>query len=133
MIENLTVKDKILTFLSQKGISVTEFCDKTGIESSNFKGQNRKSLPGSTMLIKILTQYPELSADWLLTGEGEMLKSDKQNISSIDNSNVIGANVNGTGININSNQSDLIGIIRKQQEQIDKLIDTTAKMHDTTK
>ncbi|MBO7466612.1 MAG: helix-turn-helix transcriptional regulator [Bacteroidaceae bacterium] len=27
------------------------------------------------MLVKILTKYPELSADWLLTGRGEMLKT----------------------------------------------------------
>ena len=30
------------------------------------------------MLVKILTLYPELSADWLLTGEGEMLKQTEQ-------------------------------------------------------
>ena len=27
------------------------------------------------MLVKVLTLYPELSADWLLTGEGSMLKT----------------------------------------------------------
>ena len=27
------------------------------------------------MLVKILTKYPDLSADWLLTGRGEMLKT----------------------------------------------------------
>ena len=33
------------------------------------------SAPGSDMLVKILTTYPELSAEWLMTGRGEMLKS----------------------------------------------------------
>lgn len=75
MDKNLTVKDKIFAFLEKKGISKTEFYTETGIESSNFKGKNKDSLPGSAMLVKILTKYPDLSADWLLTGKGEMLKT----------------------------------------------------------
>lgn len=75
MDKNLTIKDKIFSFLEKKGISKTEFYAETGIESSNFKGKNRDSLPGSAMLVKILTKYPDLSADWLLTGKGEMLKT----------------------------------------------------------
>ena len=71
----LTVKDKIFAFLEKKGITKTEFYAETGIESSNFKGKNKDSLPGSAMLVKILTKYPDLSADWLLTGRGEMLKT----------------------------------------------------------
>mgnify|MGYP002521769580 CR=1 FL=1 len=76
MEKNLTVKDKIFAFLEKKGISKTDFYAETGIESSNFKGRNKESLPGSAMLVKILTKYPDLSADWLLTGQGEMLKQD---------------------------------------------------------
>lgn len=75
MDKKLTVKDKIFAFLEKKGISKTEFYAETGIESSNFKGKNKDSLPGSAMLVKILTKYPDLSADWLLTGRGEMLKT----------------------------------------------------------
>lgn len=75
MEENLTIKDKIFTFLKKKGITKTEFYAETGIESSNFKGKNKDSLPGSAMLVKILTKYPDLSAEWLLTGRGDMLKT----------------------------------------------------------
>lgn len=75
MDKKLTVKDKVFAFLEKKGISKTEFYAETGIESSNFKGKNKDSLPGSAMLVKILTKYPDLSADWLLTGKGEMIKT----------------------------------------------------------
>ena len=71
----LTVKGKIFAFLEKKGISKKDFYAETGIEPSNFKGKNKDSLPGSAMLVKILTKYPDLSADWLLTGKGEMLKT----------------------------------------------------------
>ena len=80
MDKNLTVKDKIFAFLAKKGISKTDFYAETGIEPSNFKGKNKESLPGSAMLVKILTKYPELSADWLLTGNGEMIKGDKREV-----------------------------------------------------
>lgn len=32
------------------------------------------SQPGGDMLVKVLTIYPNLSAEWLLRGEGDMLK-----------------------------------------------------------
>ena len=77
MAKTLTIKEKILAFLKAKDIKKVEFFEKTGIQSSNFKGANLTSAPGSEMLVKILTIYPELSAEWLLTGEGEMLKTNR--------------------------------------------------------
>lgn len=74
MDKKITIKEKILAFLERKGINKADFYAETGIEPSNFKGRNKDSLPGSAMLVKILTKYPDLSADWLLTDEGEMIK-----------------------------------------------------------
>lgn len=69
----LTIKDKILTFLQEKGIKKADFFEQMGIQPSNFKGKNMQSQPGGDMLIKILSIYPDLSADWLLRDKGEML------------------------------------------------------------
>ena len=70
-----TLKEKILAFLAEKGIRKVDFFESTGIQSSNFKGANVKSAPGGDMLVNILTLYPELSAEWLMRGEGEMLRT----------------------------------------------------------
>lgn len=70
----LTIKEKIFAFLEEMGIKKVDFFEATGIQSSNFKGANLKSAPGSDMLVKILTIYPNLSAEWLLRGEGNMLR-----------------------------------------------------------
>lgn len=75
MVTYLTLKEKILSFLSEMGIRKVDFFEKTGIQSSNFKGINVKSAPGGDMLVKILTIYPELSAEWLMRGEGGMLRN----------------------------------------------------------
>lgn len=77
MAKTLTVKEKILAFLNESGIKKADFFKLTGIQSSNFKGDNIKSAPGSDMLVKILTHYPQLSAEWLLTGKGDMLKNER--------------------------------------------------------
>jgi len=71
---NLTIKERILSFLESQGIKKVDFFEATGIQSSNFKGKNMSSQPGGDMLVKVLTIYPNLSAEWLLRGEGNMLK-----------------------------------------------------------
>lgn len=79
MEEISTIKGRILTFLSEKGIKKTEFFQRTGLSDSNFKGKNRSSQPGGDMIVEILTAYPELSPDWLIMGRGEMLIGESQN------------------------------------------------------
>ena len=75
MDKTLTIKERIIAFLDRSNIKKVDFYNTTGIEASNFKGKNKSSQPGSDMLVKILTLYPELSANWLLTGRGNMLIS----------------------------------------------------------
>lgn len=70
-----TIKERILSFLECNGIKKADFYQVTGVADSNFKGKNLYSQPGGDVLVKILTSYPNISAEWLLTGEGDMLKS----------------------------------------------------------
>ena len=70
-----TIKERILSFLEYNGIKKADFYQATGVADSHFKGKNLYSQPGGDVLVKILTSYPNISAEWLLTGEGDMLKS----------------------------------------------------------
>lgn len=86
--ENIsTIKDRILTFLEFEGIKKAVFYSTTGISDSNFKGKNLSSQLGGDAIVKVLTSYPNLSADWLLTGTGSMLKDDLNGIKTIDEAN----------------------------------------------
>lgn len=85
---------------------------------------------GKRGLGDIRRAFPDLNTDWLLTGEGEMLKT-TQSVGDISNSNVSGVNVNGKEIHISSMEaySTLLKIVEsnlktteKFQEQIDRLI-----------
>lgn len=71
----MTIKEKISTFIKATGIKRTDFYNITGISASNFKGKANNSELGGDKIVKILTSYPELSPDWLLLDQGEMLRS----------------------------------------------------------
>lgn len=71
-----TIKENILYFIDKQHISKVDFYDKTEISASNFKGSGLKSEIGGDKIVKILTCYPEISPEWLLTGKGSMLKTE---------------------------------------------------------
>jgi hypothetical protein len=87
----------------------------------------REGNPSFDILQKTIFAIEDLNTEWLLTGNGQMLKNN-QIIGDVDNSNIVGANVNGTGIHINGASSELVDVIKKQQEQMDKLIEIINKL-----
>ncbi len=64
-----------MTYIDFKGIGRTEFFETIGISPSNFKGVAKQSELGSDKVAKILATYADLSAEWLLLDEGDMIKS----------------------------------------------------------
>lgn len=74
----MTIKERILSFLKEKGISKASFYKETGFADANFKGVGLKSELGGEKIVKVLTIYPELSPNWLLMGEGEMLRNGRK-------------------------------------------------------
>ena len=67
------IKRRLLQYLELKGIAKTEFCQKTNISYANLKGKSLCSEIGGAQLSEILSVYKEISAHWLLTGEGNMM------------------------------------------------------------
>lgn len=68
-----TVKERLEFFLKSKKISKTDFGKAVGV-SNSFVSSMRKSL-GPDKIQSIAQNYPDLNVEWLLTGEGDMLKS----------------------------------------------------------
>lgn len=71
-----TAKERLILYLKEKGIGQNRFESIAGI--SNGYIHNLKSTPGSSHLLKILNAAPDLNKTWLLTGEGEMLIPQKE-------------------------------------------------------
>ena len=79
--------------------------------------------------------FPDISIDWLKTGEGKMLNNNQQ-IGDISNSTVVGSNISGTGINISHNDfSEMIELqkgyqelLRKKDEHVSDLLSIISKL-----
>jgi hypothetical protein len=67
----MNIIDRIRDIIKYKGISTRKFCLEVGIANGFF---DKVKDIGSEKLLKILNTYPELSVEWLLTGNGQMLK-----------------------------------------------------------
>ena len=68
----MNVKDRIYLFVEAKGLSIKKFEELSSL-SNGYVSSMRKSL-GAEKLNNVLNAFPELNREWLLYGEGEMLK-----------------------------------------------------------
>lgn len=128
----MTIKERIYAFIEFKDMSVKKFeelCDlSNGYISSMRKGFGRDKLNN------VLTIFPDLNRDWLLYGEGEMIKSNNTIINSPvgNNSTQIAGNSNSINCYSLNKAIDEISeqrkLVSKSQEQIDRLLAIIEKM-----
>ena len=71
------ILDRLKVFIDMKGIPVAAFEKSIGMSNASFGKQlKKKGAIGTDKLENILRVYTDLSPLWLMTGEGEMLKSE---------------------------------------------------------
>lgn len=124
----MDTKDRLKEFINTLGVSISTFERTAGLSNGYVNGT--KGNIGSKKLDDILRAYPTLNRDWLLTGDGEMLKeSINQTVNGHNNTAVAGNgnNVNATTlINEIMAQRKITEAAQKQldksQEQIDRLL-----------
>lgn len=71
----MTIIERILEYLDFKGFTKYDFCKKLGV-SKSFLDKKREIK--TDIYANILGLYPDVSPDWLLTGEGGMLRETQQ-------------------------------------------------------
>lgn len=68
------MEDRIRKILKEKNLSASKFADEIGVQRSSIShiisGRNKPSLD---FVRKVLLKYPDLNADWLVTGKGQMM------------------------------------------------------------
>ena len=69
----MNIKERIIQFLEYKGISITKVEQELGWSKSSLLKSNNLS---GDKISEFVLQYPELSPEWLLTGEGKMLREE---------------------------------------------------------
>lgn len=108
----MDTKSRIYLFIEKQGISVAEFerrCSLSNGYIKNFKGSF-----GSAKLEGILNAFPLLNREWLLYGEGEMLKK-----GGVYQYNQNGDNLNDQSVTIQK-ADELIEVIKIQSEHLSK-------------
>ena len=68
------IKHRILKYVEDKRVKKSLFFNSINASASNFRSSGLKSEVGGDVIAKILSNYPEISAEWLITGQGSMLK-----------------------------------------------------------
>lgn len=68
----MNFEERIIKFIEYKNLSVRSFCAQCGLTSTSTASIKA---PRFETLKSILTTFPELSPDWLLLGQGKMLRS----------------------------------------------------------
>jgi transcriptional regulator with XRE-family HTH domain len=72
---NSKMQEQIQEILRREDLSASQFADRIGVQRSSvshvISGRNK---PGFDFIHKILDAFPGISAEWLITGFGEMYK-----------------------------------------------------------
>ncbi|WP_251619961.1 helix-turn-helix domain-containing protein [Odoribacter lunatus] len=73
------MKDRLNQLIEEKGLTATKFATLIDANPSAIshllKGRNK---PGYDLLVNIAKAFPDISMDWLLTGNGEMYQTKKK-------------------------------------------------------
>ena len=124
--KTLSAKGRILLYLENKGYSQYDFSKKTGLSNGFLKSGNSISSDNLKLLSNI---YSDLNLIWVITGEGNMLISDKNlsiNQSLSGNNNQMA----GGNVNIKKNEYNLIGELKKQLDNKDNMINNLLKQQE---
>lgn len=81
-----TVKQRLVQFIRYMHLTQKEFESRCGM-SNGYVANIRKGI-GNDYLLSIAQQFPQLNRDWLLYGEGEMLRTGAQ----VVQNNILGNN-----------------------------------------
>ena len=68
------IKSRIIQLIENKKLPKELFYSKIGMTSASFRGKARLTPINSSAIENILSEVPDLSLEWLITGKGEMLK-----------------------------------------------------------
>lgn len=75
---NETVKERLVAFLEYKGINKSEFGRMIGV-SNAYISSIRKSIQPDKVE-RIAAAFPDLNVSWLVTGEGDMLNENRDDM-----------------------------------------------------
>ena len=76
-----TINERILAVRKAKSLSQADFSIATGIPRSTISEvENKKTKPSTDIIVGIANIFPDININWVLTGKGEMYKTEDYKI-----------------------------------------------------
>ena len=116
----MNIKDRILLFIESEGITKAEFERRSNL--SNGYLNNLKGNIGSDKLENILSAFPELSRDWLMSGNGQMKKISQSVVQQGDNS-INNSVIKNSTFDNRQYYSDSPDVLRAEIDKLDRIIE----------
>lgn len=112
------------------GLSVPKFAERVGLSPSTLNGHLFGKRKLSLSVIEaILTAFPEVSAEWLMRGKGQMIQGDQPTIMG-DNSGVVAGHIEGKAITQGGELHKAISaIVEAHAEQYKQMQAEIASLH----
>ncbi len=121
-----TIKERVLKIAEYYTIPKDTFIKEIGMTYANFKGKAKYTPLNSNAIANILSKYPDINSEWLLTGKGFMLKKDEYKDISDDDCDKLRSLITEKDIRISQlkGEVDILGytfdLSRKLIENIEK-------------
>ncbi|MDD4515829.1 S24 family peptidase [Massilibacteroides sp.] len=79
------IKERVTQIAKSKGIKKEIFFSRIGTTSANFRGKAKNTPLSSSTIENILSEFPDINLEWLITGKGEiyMTKQDSTKCSEL--------------------------------------------------
>lgn len=110
------MQERLVQLMQVKQLNAAKLADLLGIQRSGLShilsGRNK---PGYDFIQKILLKFPDLNADWLILGTGNMLKSSVNPIQDIFSVN---HEVNKSASVVNSEDAPVYNTVSKPEKPI---------------
>jgi transcriptional regulator with XRE-family HTH domain len=73
------MKERLINLLTHFGYTATRFADEIGVQRSGISHiLSGRNYPSYDFILRITKRFPEISLDWLILGEGGMMREYKK-------------------------------------------------------
>lgn len=107
----MNIIDRLQQVIEHEGLTVASFAKRIGVGDQTIRGIviQKRNNPGYELIYKISQAFDWLNIEWLITGEGEMTKSSKEDNELTKNST-----------------TEIISYLREKDQKIEQLIEEKA-------
>ena len=127
------ILQRIKEVLRLKGISMSQISSAYGIKQNTFSRQiSGESALSASSLLSIIGFFPDISAEWLMRGEGDMFRHAGQHVGDIIGSTAVVNHGDGNSIANNDTttlQSKYLELLAERVQRIDRLLSIIEKLN----